>query len=189
MTRYQASVAMLTLLLATAVIAAPASRAVYSDHWETKYDRFFRKYSKRYFGPNFAWHWFKAQGIAESNLKPDAESRVGARGLMQILPSTYSDIRKKNPHFRHIDEPRWNIAAAIYYDRSLYRKWLKRLPRKNERLLFTFASYNAGYGTISKAHRKASKNGESAQVWATVAPHSPRETQFYVRRIKSLMVR
>ena len=189
MVRRRASAVILALALVTPVAAAPSNKAVYSDRWETKYDRYFRKYAKRYFGPSFAWHWFKAQGIAESNLDPEAMSRAGARGLMQILPSTYAEIREKNPHFRAIDEPRWNIAAAIYYDRSLYRKWLKRVPSKNDRLMFTFASYNAGYGTISKAHRRASKNGEDASAWNTVAPHSPRETQLYVRRIKNLMTR
>ena len=30
-----------------------------------KYDQYFSKYSKRYFGPGFDWHLFKAQAIAE----------------------------------------------------------------------------------------------------------------------------
>ena len=189
MQRYPTAAAVLFLALAGPVTAAPFDRSVYSDFWEKRYDGYFRKYAKRYFGPSFDWHWFKAQGIAESNLKPEAESSAGARGIMQILPSTYEEIRGKNPHFLAIDEPRWNIAAAIYYDRMLYRKWLKRLSGKQERLRFTFASYNAGYGAILKAHRRASLGQSQARTWETVAPHSPRETQGYVRRIGKLMAR
>ena len=58
---------------------------VHSGKWTDQYDRHFKKYSKRYFGPLFDWHWFKAQAIAESALSHDAESHVGARGLMLSL--------------------------------------------------------------------------------------------------------
>ena len=189
MPRRPTAAAILGLFLTSTVSAAPFDRPVDSNYWERRYDGYFRKYAKRYFGPSFDWHWFKAQGIAESNLQPQAESHAGARGIMQILPSTYSEIREKNPHFLAIDEPRWNIAAAIYYDRMLYRKWLKRLAGKGERLRFTFASYNAGYRAISKAHRRASVGNEKARTWQIVAPHSPKETRFYVRRITGLMTR
>ncbi len=37
-----------------------------------RYDPYFSKYTKRYFGPAFDWTRFKAQAIAESNLNPDA---------------------------------------------------------------------------------------------------------------------
>ncbi|MCK5784786.1 MAG: hypothetical protein KAH06_10080, partial [Desulfobacterales bacterium] len=37
-----------------------------------KYDGYFSKYSKRYFGPGFDWRYFKAQAIAESRLKANA---------------------------------------------------------------------------------------------------------------------
>ena len=53
-----------------------------------KFDGYFSKYSKRYFGPNFNWIYFKAQAIAESRLKADAKSKVGAAGVMQIMPKT-----------------------------------------------------------------------------------------------------
>jgi membrane-bound lytic murein transglycosylase MltF len=177
------------LLTLPPMTAALRDEPVHSDAWDDRYDQYFRKYSKRYFGPNFDWYWFKAQGIAESNLEPQAESHVGARGIMQILPSTYEEIREKNPHFEHINDPRWNIAAAIYYDRDLYRKWHKSVRRKDERLAFTFASYNAGYGTILKAQRVASKKGQPAKGWHQVAPHAPKQTQHYVRRIRQLMGR
>src|SRR5579885_2678733 len=62
-----------------------------------RFDPMFKKYTKRYFGPAFDWHYFKAQGFAESGLKPTATSWVGARGIMQLMPSTYQEIASHRP--------------------------------------------------------------------------------------------
>ncbi|HYQ73193.1 MAG TPA: transglycosylase SLT domain-containing protein [Gammaproteobacteria bacterium] len=153
------------------------------DEWTRDYDAHFRKYSKRYFGPHIDWRWFKSQGIAESGLDPDAASKAGARGVMQIMPATYTEIRKQNPHFPEVNVPRWNIAAGIYYDRQLYDKW-RSPPPGEERLYFAFGSYNAGYGRIALASRKAQENPGS---WHAVRPYVPSQTRHYVRRIRRLM--
>ena len=154
------------------------------DGWTDKFDSHFRKNSKHYFGPGVNWRWFKAQAIAESGLDPDAKSKLGARGIMQILPSTYKDIMKKNPHFREIQAPRWNIAAGIYYDRLLYKKW-RTPPAGDERLYFAFGSYNAGYGRISRIFKKIEPPVKS---WKLVESHVPGQTRHYVRRIQRLMM-
>ena len=172
----------ITIVLAS-VVAVAQAREVETDKWPDKYDRHFKKYSKRYFGPHFDWRWFKSQGIAESNLDPDAASHVGARGVMQILPSTFDDIRKVNPTFLALDDPRWNIAAGIFYDRQLYRKWRKPLP-SDERLFLAFSSYNAGYGRVLSAIKRT---GNSRYTWQEVKPYLPSETKGYVARIAELM--
>ena len=90
----------------------------------TTYDGHFSKYSKRYFGVAFDWRYFKAQAVAESGLEEDARSSVGAMGLMQIMPRTFEEIRSKNPGIAGgIDQPRWNIAAGIWYDRQNFVAW------------------------------------------------------------------
>jgi membrane-bound lytic murein transglycosylase F len=155
---------------------------VHSDKWTDKYDRHFKKYSKRYFGPLFDWHWFKAQAIAESGLSHDAKSQVGALGLMQIMPSTFEDISKKNPHFTELKTPKWNIAAGIYYDRTLYRKFKKTAAQ--DKLYMTFASYNAGYGRMLNALKRVEKKETD---WEKVKGYLPKETRGYVDRIKRLM--
>ena len=165
---------------------AGVTRGVSHDQWTNDYDQYFRKYAKHYFGPAFDWHWFKAQGIAESGLRPRAKSPAGALGIMQIMPATYAEIKRKNPHFQSIDEPRWNIAAAIYYDRQLFRKWKKGVSGR-ERLQFTFASYNAGYGAVRKAYRKAERKESEVKRWKQVERFAPKETRRYVRRILRLM--
>ena len=157
----------------------------------TKYDPIFQKYTKRYFGVGTDWRWFKAQGMAESDLTPGARSRVGARGIMQLMPSTYGLIKSALPKFGAIDDPEWNIAAGILHDRDLWTLWGKDVPESN-RWDFMFASYNAGEGTIKRARRAA----EAAQLdhsrWPaieTVAPKVERwrysETLGYVRTINA----
>jgi len=167
---------------------AAVTTSVEHDRWSKDYDGYFKKYTKHYFGPLIDWRWFKAQGIAESGLNPRAESRAGAKGIMQILPSTYAEIKTKNPHFTHVEEPRWNIAAGIYYDRALYRKWQQGIPTE-DRLSFAFASYNAGYGNVRKAYRKAENALGELREWEQLAPYLPGQTRHYVRRIARLMQR
>ncbi len=176
----------LLLVLLPGLALAGVAKHVKHKHWTNDYDRHFRKYTKHYFGPHFDWHWFKAQGIAESGLRPNANSPAGARGLMQILPSTFEEIKEKNPHFTNIEDPRWNIAAGIFYDRMLYRRWKKGLPTE-QRLSFALASYNAGYGNVNKAYRRAKGKHGEVKSWHQVAPYAPSETRHYVKRIKELM--
>lgn len=173
--------------LLPALAFASVQKHVKHPHWTDDYDHLFRKYTKHYFGAHFDWHWFKAQGIAESGLDPNALSPAGARGIMQILPSTYEEIRDRNPFLASIEEPRWNIAAGIFYDRQLYRKWKKRAVPTSERLSFAFGSYNAGYGNILKAHKRATNEYGEVRRWEQVAGFAPSETRHYVRRIEGLM--
>lgn len=167
---------------------AAVTGGVEHKRWPDTYDSYFKKYAKHYFGPLVDWRWFKAQGIAESGLDPKARSSAGAKGIMQILPSTYAEIKAKNPHFTSLEQPRWNIAAGIYYDRMLYRKWQQGIPTE-DRLSFAFASYNAGYGNVRKAYRRAEEALGELREWAQVAPFVPGQTRHYVRRIARLMQR
>lgn len=176
-------------LLPLFILALPLQAAeeegalpVHSAKWSDSYDGYFRKYTKRYFGPHFDWHWFKSQAIVESNLKPEVKSPRGAVGVMQILPTTFAEIKKRNPHFVSVKQPRWNIAAGIYYDRTLYRKW--ELPSEQDRLYLAFASYNAGYVRMRRAYRRTPVPVES---WEQVKPQAPGETRDYVQRIRTLM--
>jgi membrane-bound lytic murein transglycosylase F len=178
---------MLTALLPALVMASVRDH-VRHERWSTEFDPLFRKYTKHYFGAHFDWHWFKAQGIAESGLDPDAGSPMGARGIMQILPATYAEIKASNPFMAGIEDPRWNIAAGIYYDRQLYRKWKrKRGIQTAQRLMFAFGSYNAGFGNVLKAYRRAENRDAEVRRWAQVAPFAPAETRRYVARIEELM--
>jgi soluble lytic murein transglycosylase-like protein len=171
-------------------IASPAIAAAQGRPDIDRYDNIFRKYSKRYFGVGYDWRIFKAQAMAESEMNPNARSWVGARGLMQLMPSTYASIQSR-AGFGAIDDPEWNIAAGILHNRGLWRRW-ERDSIHTDRREFMFASYNAGEGTIMNAQRACVARSLDKRAWQsveTVAPEVPRwryrETLGYVRKIRS----
>lgn len=153
------------------------------------YDQFFRKYTKRYFGIGFDWRLFKAQAITESNLRPGAISPRGARGVMQVLPTTYREIQLKNPDIGDIGDPEWNIAAGIWYARQLWNAWREDADRGHQQS-FMLGSYNAGRQTLLRAQRLARERLLNYREWPsieTVAPSVPRwayrETLGYVVKV------
>jgi len=157
-----------------------------------RYDDVFRSYSKKFFGPAFDWRVFKAQALAESGLDPNAKSWVGARGLMQLMPATYGEVQSKNPDLGDISDPRWNIAAGIYYDRQLWRQWTGVGEDVTHRRSFMFGSYNAGRGTLLRAQRVAEAKALDQNQWSSievVAPDVPRwrheETLGYLSKIST----
>jgi len=157
----------------------------------TRFDPIFQKYTKRYFGIGTDWRRFKAQGMAESGLTPTAQSRVGARGIMQLMPSTYRQIQSALPQFGRIDNPEWNIAAGILHDRDLWTLWKKDVP-DDERWAFMFAGYNAGEGTIMRARRSAAAARLDDRAWHSIERVAPtverwryEETLGYVRTIQA----
>ena len=177
----------LLLIFIPALAFAGVHKHVKHKHWTDKYDGYFSKYSKHYFGPLKDWRWFKAQAIAESGLDPQAVSRVGAIGIMQIMPTTMAEIHNQSPNILISDDPKWNIAAGIYYDRQLYKRWKKTDVQVKERLDFTFASYNAGFGRVNKAYNKVGTVEGKPETWPEIAPHVPAATRYYVNRINELM--
>ena len=156
----------------------------------TKFDGYFSKYSKRYFGAAFDWRYFKAQAIDESHLKEDARSAVGAVGIMQVMPRTFEEIRQKNPNIRGgLNQPRWNIAAGISYDRQHYLVWNAPRPLA-DKLKFMFGSYNAGRRNILNAQRLALADGLDENAWSSIETQLPAvtgahniETRNYITRI------
>jgi membrane-bound lytic murein transglycosylase MltF len=157
------------------------------------FDQHFQFYTNKYFGPHFNWHYFKAQAIAESRLSPEARSPKGAVGLMQILPSTFDDIVSKNRDIEgDIKDPRSNIAAGIFYNKTLWEGWSGDRSFQ-DRLNFTFASYNAGKSTILKAQKIAIEKGLNPYSWMSITKVLPvinknksLETIVYVNRIHKI---
>jgi len=159
-----------------------------------KFDSLFKKYSKKYFGVEFDWHFFKAQAVAESRLLPGAKSHVGAVGIMQIMPKTFKEIRKRNKSVRGSSmQPKWNISAGVYYDRQIWNLFKAKRPLQ-DRIDFMFASYNAGKGNIIKAQKIAQEKGLNENLWSSIEEtlpkithHHSQETIGYVKKIKTIM--
>lgn len=170
---------------------AKAAEKRQTDRAVKRFDPIFQKYTKRYFGVGTDWRRFKAQGMAESDLTPGARSRVGARGIMQLMPSTYGLIRTALPHFGAIDNPEWNIAAGILHDRDLWNLYKKDVEEP-QRWDFMFAGYNAGEGTIMRARKAALAAQLDDRTWPSIESVAPKverwrylETLDYVRKIRA----
>lgn len=159
----------------------------------TIYDEQFRNQAALYFGDvrlccqPLDWRWFKAQGMAESNLNPKAVSSLGARGIMQLMPKTSAEVARELNLPDDPFDPLLNIKMGVYYGRKMWRVWGEECDL--ERLRFTFAAYNAGAGNIIKAQRLANPTDQ----WWAVAKELPRitgignarETTGYVKRIEA----
>jgi membrane-bound lytic murein transglycosylase F len=183
----------LCFILLVFVINPSAARAFERYNRVVKYNKYFVKYTKRYFGPAFDWRHFKAQAVAESRLEEAAKSRVGALGIMQIMPKTFKEIARKNPSIKGTRaQPRWNIAAGVYYNRQIWNTWQAERPFQ-DRLSFMFGSYNAGKGNIIKAQKVAKKKGLNPNLWQCIEASLPaitgknsQETIVYVEKIRHI---
>lgn len=124
-----------------------------------RYDLYF-KHSAELYAPWEDWHYFKAQGIAESDLNQAARGSQGDTGIMQLMPATARMLGVD------ATDAEQNIAGGIKYDASLYRAWTAARSVSDRRALM-FASYNAGLGNIQKAAK------QSAPLWDAVAKALP----------------
>ena len=113
----------------------------------------------------------------------DQTSVAGAKGLMQILPSTADYIASKSggTAFEEGDlaTPQINIAYGSWYLRYLLEHY-----HGNE--LLALAAYNAGEGKVDEWYRDASARGEDFEA----ATHIPfPETRSYVGSVLEVRTR
>ena len=112
-----------------------------------RYSKFIKAAAKKH---GFDWHLIAAQIYQESHLDPLAKSSAGAKGLMQILPSTARSLGVND-----IYNPVENINAGVRYLKTLYDQY-KRIDGA-DRMLMALAAYNAGRGHVEDARRLAVK--------------------------------
>ncbi|MBN1112289.1 MAG: transporter substrate-binding domain-containing protein [Bacteroidales bacterium] len=110
---------------------------------------------------NWDWRMVSSMIYQESRFNPDAESWVGAYGIMQLMPNTailYGVDKESST-----DE---QITAGIKHLRYLDKKITKLgITDQDQRIKFVLASYNVGLGHILDARRLAEKYGKDPNVW------------------------
>ncbi len=155
-----------SLLLDTSV-AVDYGYLVFGKRRISRYDHIVKRHSRRF---GFDWRMISAQIYAESRFDTTACSRVGALGLMQIMPSTARGLGVEPSLLLN---PEQNVALGCYYNHWLYNLWNDK--QGSDRFRFTFASYNAGRERVLGAQRECGK-----EHWSTVKTHLPSETRKYV---------
>jgi membrane-bound lytic murein transglycosylase MltF len=146
-----------------------------------KMESIFRRYGDEY---RFDYLLMEAQGYQESHLNQNATSRVGAIGVMQVMPQTgqaqhVGDIHQTDP----------NIHAGVKYMRFMRDQYFEGQPMTAlDKGLFTFAAYNAGVGRIEQLRKVTAARGLDPNVWfdnveRVVSERIGRETVSYVSNI------
>ena len=141
----------------------------------------FRKYGPQY---RFDYLLLAAQGYQESQLDQSKRSKVGALGIMQLMPETgksmdVGDIRQAEPNVH---------AGAKYMDQLVDTYFPDATLDEENRTLFAFAAYNAGPGRLVKLRKLAGEQGYDPNKWFNnvewvVADKVGQEPVTYVRNI------
>ncbi len=112
----------------------------------------------------------------ESAFNPIAGSSAGARGLMQLMPSTAKLVAKEaRIKFRrsNLANPDKNVELGSLYYKNVLKKY------KGNRI-FALAAYNAGPSAVKRWRRKSNRSLDAA-AWVEVIPY--KETRDYVQAV------
>jgi len=125
------------------------------------YDNLFKKAAS-----TIGWDWrlLAAQCYQESAFDPNAVSRAGACGLMQIMPAT---ARHQHVEQQQLFLPEHNINAAARCINELQQSF-RNIPA-SERIYFVLAAYNGGIAHIQDAQALTQKYGGNPQKWSDVS--------------------
>jgi membrane-bound lytic murein transglycosylase F len=126
------------------------------------FDTTIQKYSD-----TLGWDWRLVSSLVyqESRFDPGATSWAGAGGLMQVMPSTAGDLGLNDVY-----NAEQNIEAGTRYLKEIWSKF-DNIADSTQRIKFTLASYNCGYGHLLDAQRLASKDGKDSLMYdKNVAP-------------------
>jgi membrane-bound lytic murein transglycosylase MltF len=118
----------------------------------------FRKYGDQY---DLDYLLMIAQGYQESRLDHSARSRVGAIGIMQIMPATGKELDVGD--IRVLEN---NVHGGVKYIRFMIDRYFKDEPMDTlNKGLFAFASYNAGPARVRQLRQEAERRGLDPNKW------------------------
>ena len=143
----------------------------------------FKKHAAQY---GFDYLMMVAQGYQESRLDQRLVSSRGAVGIMQLLPSTAEDKSVGIPDIYNAGN---NIHAGVKYMRWIRETYFNDdSVDETNKVLFSFASYNAGPNRIRRLRGKTAERGLDPNKWfqnveVICAEEIGRETVQYVSNI------
>ncbi|UCD78548.1 MAG: membrane-bound lytic murein transglycosylase MltF [Desulfobacterales bacterium] len=129
----------------------------------SRYSPFIKAAAKKH---GFDWRLIAAQIYQESHLDPLAKSHAGARGLMQLLPSTARGLDVKD-----IYNPVENINAGVKHLKSLYERFDK--AQESDRIQIALAAYNIGHGHVEDARKLAVRMNLNPNLWESLEKTLP----------------
>ena len=114
----------------------------------------------------------------ESAFSPQANSRAGAKGLMQLMPATAFHVTK-NPKIKQnstvLYETDYNLELGQKYVRYLSEK-----PYIDRDMFYIIAAYNAGPGNLYKWQKNVRYNNDPLLFIEAIPA---RETRIYIERV------
>jgi membrane-bound lytic murein transglycosylase F len=136
-----------------------------------RYEKIIKRESERY---GFDWRLIAAVTYQESHFDPRARSYKGVRGLMQLTLTTAEEMGIES----RLD-PAESIKGGVKYLRKIYDRFDK--VEGLDRMLFTLASYNIGYGHVRDAQKIAQQEGLDPLKWNSVKKTLPllRQKRYY----------
>ena len=146
--------------------------------------KLFQENGKRF---NFDYLMLMALAFQESQLDHSRRSSAGAIGIMQVLKSTAADPKV---NIKDIEKIENNVNAGSKYLRFIFDNYYADKQNMDDlnKMLFSFASYNAGPRKITNMRKLAEKMGLDKNVWfnnveLAAAKKIGRETVQYVSNI------
>jgi peptidoglycan lytic transglycosylase F len=124
-----------------------------------KYKRLIMEESEK---QGFDWRLVAAVVYQESHFNPKAKSVTNVRGLMQVTHATAQEMGITNRR-----NPSQSIRAGIRYLGKMYQRF-SHMEDEYQRMLFSLASYNIGYGHVQDALKIAQKKGLDPNTWQTL---------------------
>ncbi len=129
-----------------------------------RYEDLIRREAERY---GLDWRLVAAVIYQESHFNPRARSYTGVRGLMQVTRRTAREMG-----FEDRLNPEKSVRAGTKYLARLYGRF-NDLEDPRDRMLFTLASYNVGYGHVRDAQRIAETEGLDPVKWSSLSQTLP----------------
>jgi soluble lytic murein transglycosylase-like protein len=116
---------------------------------------------------------------AESGFDPRAESHVGARGLMQVMPATAQYIAMNSdldlPYGNALFEPETSILLG-----QAYLEHLLQRPAIGDNLIYLAVAYNAGPGRVLRWQETLTGNEDPLLFLESIPMREPR---VYVKKV------